>query len=138
MGQITGGRNWSALVNNRRISNYFTAVLPHAARIAKLCVSHALVASTPGVPLQGTFDLHLVARLMKELALLAHKVHTVGVRGSCARREVWEEHRVALLPRGLGSTGPLSSPYGSAQSPLGCCLAQRHSTGLVCAAIAWL
>lgn len=140
MGQITGGRNWSTLVNNRRISNYFTAVLPHAVRIAKLCVSHALVASAPGVPLQGMFDLHLVARLMKEFALqeLAHKAHKASVRGGCARREVWEKHRVALLPRDLRSTGPLSSPCGSAQSPLGCCLAQRHSTGLVCATTAWL
>lgn len=94
VGQITGGRNWSTLVNNRRISNYFTAVMPHAARIAKFCISHVFVASAAGVPLQGMFDLHLVARLMKEFALqeLAHKAHIVGVSRGCARREVWEEH----------------------------------------------
>ena len=52
-GWITWEGNQSILVNNSRINNYFTVVLSQAARISQPRVSHAPVASAPGVPLGG-------------------------------------------------------------------------------------
>lgn len=141
-------RNWSILVNNRRISNYFTVVLSHAARVSELCVSHALVASAPGVPLQGIFYLDLVAkcgwgnslfcsRVFRKL--LHDRTYGGGKRRLCRETEVWEQVQDSdpSLPQAavLQGRGLLSSPsllqWSCLRAPRASALAQRHSPGLM-------